>query len=169
MTPDSLATWADDALAEQPGLHGAEYAGFWIRLCAGVVDVVCAYLLTGLLYVPTVLVLYVASETRLLELPERAGEGLGLFLVLLYLALVTWSYFTVLESSKAQATWGKRLLGLRVTDPEGQRIGFLRANIRYWSKLPFFFFFFAFLIVAFHPRKRGLHDMIANTLVLRRW
>ncbi len=53
-----------------------------------------------------------------------------------------WLYFTLTTSSAYQATPGKLALGLKATDEEGRRIGLLRANVRYWSKL-----FSAFLLL----------------------
>jgi uncharacterized RDD family membrane protein YckC len=78
-----------------------------------------------------------------------------------------WPYFTFLESSKAQATFGKRLFGLRVTDLRGHRIGFGRANARYLVKLFVCLPFLAgFIPIAFTPRSQGLHDLMAKTLVV---
>ena len=80
-----------------------------------------------------------------------------------------WLYFTLLESSAWQATLGKKALRLAVTDEEGNRIGFGKANARYWSKiLSTLILGIGFLMVAFTRRKQGLHDMIARTLVVRR-
>ena len=72
------------------------------------------------------------------------------------------------ESSGWQATPGKKLLSLVVTDMEGARIGFGKANVRFWSKIVSGFFMIGYIMVAFTERSQGLHDMIAGTLVLRR-
>jgi uncharacterized RDD family membrane protein YckC len=59
-----------------------------------------------------------------------AGGGTGsksTFIFSIFL-LVGWiSYGTVLESSKWQATLGKRLMGLRVYDAQGRQLGLMRA------------------------------------------
>jgi len=39
-------------------------------------------------------------------------------------------YFALLECSSWQATWGKRKVGLRVTDTHGARLSFLRSLVR---------------------------------------
>ena len=81
--------------------------------------------------------------------------------------LIVWLYFAICESSAWQATLGKLALGMRVTGLDGERISFLRATGRYFAK---FFsvltFGFGFLMVAWTQRKQGLHDMLAQTLVL---
>ena len=56
--------------------------------------------------------------------------------------LVGWLYFALFESRGWQATPGKRLLGLRVTDLAGNRISFGRASRRYFSKLLSFLIFY---------------------------
>jgi uncharacterized RDD family membrane protein YckC len=78
------------------------HGGFWIRLGAGIIDGL-------LLSVPLVI------------LESRLGPGIRL------LGLVTWLYFPLLESSAGQATIGKLVCGLRVTDTYGRPISFGRA------------------------------------------
>ena len=78
-------------------------------------------------------------------------------------------YFPVMESSGRQATFGKQICGLAVTDTHGRRISFGRAVGRYLAKiLSALLLCIGFLMVAFTHRKRGLHDVIAGTLVVRR-
>ncbi len=78
-------------------------------------------------------------------------------------------YFPLFESSARQGTFGKQICGLAVTDTRGQRISFGRALGRYFAKfLSALVLGIGFLMVAFTPRKRGLHDLIAGTLVVRR-
>jgi uncharacterized RDD family membrane protein YckC len=50
-------------------------------------------------------------------------------------SLPVWAYFTLLEGSVWQASLGKRLLGLQVTDTMGNRIGYGRALLRTIVKL----------------------------------
>jgi uncharacterized RDD family membrane protein YckC len=73
-----------------------------------------------------------------------------------------------LTSSSWQGTVGKRLLRLKVTDEAGNRIGFGRATGRFFAKiLSNLLFCIGFIMIAFTDRKRGLHDMIAGTLVMK--
>ena len=81
---------------------------------------------------------------------------------------LTWLYYAVLTSSSWQATVGKKVLGLKVVDENGDRISFGRATGRYFAKIPSALILcIGFLMVAWTNRKRGLHDMIANTLVVK--
>lgn len=153
-----------------------DYAGFWKR--------VAAYLLDGIiLYIPSLLIerLFDGTAARA-SLQQALDRGAGDASVLLaaehqyYLAmwpaivlsgLMVWLYFALCESSAWQATIGKRALGIRVTDLHGQRISFPRALGRYLAKLlSAFLLCIGFLMVAWTQRKQGLHDLLANTLVL---
>ena len=82
--------------------------------------------------------------------------------------LMLWLYFARMESSSNQSTFGKRALGIIVTDLEGKKISFLRATGRLFGKLLSAFIFpIIFLMVAFTDKKQALHDMIASCLVVR--
>jgi uncharacterized RDD family membrane protein YckC len=79
-----------------------------------------------------------------------------------------WLYAAWYESSAAQATIGKRWMGLKVVDEQGERISFLRATGRYAAKyvsaLPCFL---GFIMAIFSSRGRALHDRLAGTRVVR--
>ncbi|WP_259082504.1 RDD family protein [Caldanaerobacter subterraneus] len=92
---------------------------------------------------------------------------LDIFLSILGI-VISWLYFTILESSELQATIGKRIMKTKVVDMNGNRISFGKANIRYWSKLiSAVVLLIGYIMIAFTPKKQGLHDMIAGTLVIK--
>jgi len=79
-----------------------------------------------------------------------------------------WLYFSLCESSSWQGTVGKKVLGLRVTDMNGHRIGFGKATGRYFGKiLSGLILGVGFIMIAFSEQKQGLHDMLAGTLVVK--
>jgi uncharacterized RDD family membrane protein YckC len=81
----------------------------------------------------------------------------------------TWLYYALSESSSRQATVGKRTVGVVVTDVAGQRISFGRATGRFFAKwLNALTLGIGYLTVVFTREKRGLHDFIAGTVVLRK-
>jgi uncharacterized RDD family membrane protein YckC len=82
--------------------------------------------------------------------------------------VIVWLYFAMQESSAEQATVGKRILGIIVTNKEGGRISFAQATIRYFSKYLSSILIIGFIMSAFTKNKQGLHDMIADTLVVNR-
>lgn len=82
--------------------------------------------------------------------------------------IVVWLYFALQESGEAQATVGKRVMGIYVTTKEGERISFAQATIRYFSKYLSSIFMIGFIMAAFTQNKQALHDLIADTLVVNR-
>jgi uncharacterized RDD family membrane protein YckC len=81
--------------------------------------------------------------------------------------VINWLYFALMESSVEQATIGKRVLSIKVTDLEGNRITFWDATKRYLGKiLSSVLYGIGFIIAAFTEKKQALHDKIASTLVV---
>jgi uncharacterized RDD family membrane protein YckC len=76
-------------------------------------------------------------------------------------------YFTVLHRTYGQ-TIGKSLLRLRVQTLALGDVGYGRALIRTLGyAVSSSFLGFGFLLVAVTPRKRGWHDFLAGTCVVR--
>ena len=97
-----------------------------------------------------------------------SGESPQATALLLLVQLISWLYFAAFESSPWQATPGKKVLGLRVTDLEARRISFIRASGRYFGKIiSSLLFGIGFLMAGFTEKKQALHDMLAGCLVLR--
>ena len=49
--------------------------------------------------------------------------------------IVQWLYYAIQESGTKQATFGKKAMGLKVTNLEGERITFGQATGRYFGKI----------------------------------
>jgi uncharacterized RDD family membrane protein YckC len=82
--------------------------------------------------------------------------------------ILNWLYFSLLESSPKQATVGKLALGIVVTDLKGNKISFARASARYWSKfVSTAIIGIGFIMAGFTSKKQALHDIIAETLVIK--
>ena len=147
---------------EAGGTGEAVYAGFWNRLGAYFVDAFISGL--GAAILASIAGLSNGWTSGLQLHPDHAVAGNLLALG------VAWLYFAGFESSRWQATPGKRLLGFKVTDDMGQRIGFARATGRFFGKvlsaLPVLG---GFVLAAFTRRKQALHDLMASTLVVDRW
>ena len=119
--------------------------------------------------VPVIVLAFIGGGDLGVVLPGRAASDdivAGLYVVA---TLTHWLYYTLCESSTQQATLGKLMLSLRVTDTHGRRIGFGQANGRYWSKiLSALLLGIGFLMVGFdRQKKQGLHDKMAGTVVVR--
>lgn len=139
-----------------------EYAGFWIRLVAYIIDAIILGIAGAVLGALFGGVIGATGG----DMSDPLG-GANLFLNLISLVLGI-AYFAGLESSDWQATVGKKALGLVVTDTAGNRISFGRAVGRYFAKiLSGIILLIGYIMIAFTERKQGLHDMLASTLVLK--
>ena len=119
------------------------YAGFWTRFLAMVIDLIVVSLVGGLL----------------------AASGVGVVISF----FIPWLYEAFMLSSEWQATVGKRAVSIVVTGTNGGRISFARATGRHFAKyLSGAIIFIGFIMAAFTARKQALHDMLAETLVVRR-
>lgn len=150
-----------------PANTSFKYAGFWIRFIALIVDVIL------LIIVCFALALLIATaydsiyaKNNLYDENARTST-VPVFDFLIYI-IGPWLWFTIYESSRWQATPGKMLFGLKITNENGERIGFGRANIRFWSKyLISGWLFIGFIIAGLTAKKQSLHDLLARTLVVK--
>ena len=149
-----------------PAFGTVAFAGFWLRFCAYVVD----WLIVGL---PFYIVQRMFTAPPPVYMPGRSPAlpsmmllgSCGLSLIQIVGALL---YYAMMESSSKQATLGKIALGLKVTDGAGQPISFGRATGRHFAKIiSVLTFFIGFMMAGWTQRKQALHDMIADTLVIR--
>ena len=156
-----------------PVLPEGYYGGFWIRLAAYLIDKV----LLGIVIAPFYFILIFPNVLRIIQQaqenrepsPELFAGMFGAIFMFAGAALVgSWLYEALLTSSSWQATVGKRILRLKVTDDHGNRISFARATGRFFAKiLSGWIMYVGFIMIAFMERKRGLHDVICGTQVLR--
>lgn len=170
-TPPPAAPYAGAAMVAIQ-----DYAGFWKRVAAYILDALVLWLpnmlLSSLFGANQAAETYLQAKLAAGNDPQLALQAFETYFhalgpALLAQTLLTWLYFALCESSVWQATLGKRALGLRVTDLEGRRLSFPRATGRYFGKLlSAFFLCIGFLMVAWTQRKQGLHDLLAQTLVL---
>ena len=130
---------------------GQSYGGFWVRVLAYLVDSVVVF---------TLLILLIAGAAFL-------GD-LGAMVIGVASILGPLLYWGILQASPRQATFGKSLLGLKVTDSDGERLSLVRSLVReaakYVSAIPMGL---GFLLAAFTGRKQALHDMLVSTTVVR--
>ena len=82
---------------------------------------------------------------------------------------VYWLYWAGMESSTKQATLGKMVHGIIVTDLEGNRILFGKASGRYFGKIiSFLILGIGFVMAGFTEKKQALHDIMAGCIVINK-
>ena len=97
------------------------------------------------------------------------SAGMNVFSTIFYpLAFIgPGMYYTLLETSSWQGSFGKRLLGLVVTDMKDRRITFVRASARYVCKILFVAMLGIGLVTIALPERRTIYDMLTGTKVTR--
>ena len=131
------------------------YAGFWKRLFAILIDIIVLFVISII-----VGIIMLATGTIQSELESNLN-------VIVFFG--QWLYFAIMESSSSQATFGKKALGIKVTDLQGNRISFGNATGRYFGKfISFIILGTGYLMVAFTEKKQGLHDKMAGCLVVNK-
>ncbi|MBL1214413.1 MAG: RDD family protein [Ignavibacteriae bacterium] len=166
------------------------YAGFWKRLLAYLLDQIIISGIISILFFPFFIMFaagtipkdlfknfneydYTLSSFQSVEGGlEAAAAFMFLFfigVIFLLTIIIKWLYFALMESSKKQATLGKMIIGIMVTDLYGKRITFAKASGRFFSKfISGFILNIGYIIAAFTEKKQALHDMIAGCLVVNK-
>jgi len=122
----------------------AIHAGFWRRCAAYVLDAL-------ILVVPMLLCAMIPL--------------LGIVLII----VLRWLYFALMESSSSQATLGKQVMGIKVSDGAGQCISFGRATGRFAGGfLSRLIFSIGYMMAGWTERKQALHDLLADCCVVFR-
>lgn len=133
------------------------FASFDQRLLATVVD----YFLISCAYVVILLVVFAFVEGKELRM-------VLLFTALPLIPIGRFIYGSIAEASAHQATIGKRLLRIKVTDMDGGRLtlgkSFLRNASKIFSVIPLFI---GYLTSFLNRKQQCLHDLIAKTLVVK--
>ncbi|MEA2849239.1 MAG: hypothetical protein QOG78_4520 [Rhodospirillaceae bacterium] len=141
--------------------------GFWIRFVAYLLD---AFIMTiaavvGIFIAVILLVDESIDDSK--DSPVIIGSVIVMVLALL---VINWLYEALMTSSPRGATLGKQALGLRIVRANGAQLSFGRATARHFLKImitPLVPFAIGYLMAAFTARKRALHDVLADTLVIR--
>lgn len=123
-------------------MAAVEYMGFWVRFAAWVVDVV------------------------ILSIAEIAVTAIGLA----FLSIVIDLAYVVLFIGLKGQTPGKMALGIQVVDQRGNVPGIGRAALReiVGKLISLIVIFLGFLWIGWDKQKRGWHDHIGGTYVVRK-
>lgn len=132
------------------------YAGFWSRVVAYLIDLIAILCLSSLLNTFSFGLLNIQ-----LDFPIIGSEGLSYVIVMfVYFILMTY-YFS--------QTLGKIIMKIKVETNKGEKLTW--ADVIYRELvgrlLNMAFFYIPYLVLAFTPKKKGLHDYIADTVVVK--
>jgi uncharacterized RDD family membrane protein YckC len=151
--------------AVTPTVVGAlNYAGFWIRFGAKLIDGLILGVVIGLPVLAFVLLTMRKGGGASQITSAMMGFQLGLQLMA---NLLTIAYYTFMQG-KYGATLGKMACGLKVVRSDGSSLTYGRAFGRALAEiLSGLICYIGYIIAAFDGQKRALHDHIADTRVIR--
>jgi len=155
------------ATASNAARRPVAYAGFWLRVVAYLADSLILGILLGIFLLgPLMQRAGISPDNPWTLFTDTSRQVVAMNLLA---TMASWLYWALLESSAWQATLGKKLLGLQVTDMEGRRISFARASGRHFGKMASLLTFgIGFLLAGFTARKQALHDLLASCLIVKK-
>jgi uncharacterized RDD family membrane protein YckC len=167
-------TAAPSAAATPSVAARADYASFWQRFAAWLLDYLILGVIGALIAVPMnaygILQQVVDAMRESADAAVMNQYAAALRPFSLVLVVLGFVYYAAFEASKWQATPGKLALRLRVCDLDGKRLTLGRSaarnSVRLLNAVTSLIPFICYIAVAWTARKQGLHDLLAKTLVL---
>jgi uncharacterized RDD family membrane protein YckC len=139
------------AIATPKDIESPRFAGFWIRTLAFVIDAAILGVLMAI-----IVLLFGRFAGKISILPAFLVEAAGAL------------YMPLMWSSSRRATVGQRVCRLQVTTRDGDVLSVPRGVLRVFGMiLSAAIAGVGYIMVAFSADKRGLHDLIAGTRVIR--
>lgn len=159
LTEDIQPTQGQNQDAEQPCLQKQNqlmhYAGFWMRFWAYLLDLVVVGSLERILIKPVF---------RVLNAPLWE---FNMFAPISIAGAVTFFLYFVLMTKYFGQTLGKMVFGLKVVDLKKERLTWGTVLFREWiGRFISGTTVIGYIVVAFLPKKQGLHDLFADTSVI---
>lgn len=123
--------------------QGAEYVGFWWRALSSLLDYMIKMIPSGLCMIPYYAVAVVGGASGGAS-DDTGLEGLTGFTAMMMIAygfgmlgvLAVSIFYETWMVGKYQATLGKIIIGAKVVNPDGSRLTYKRAFIRWLAKKP---------------------------------
>ncbi|WP_445489464.1 RDD family protein [Niallia sp. 03133] len=131
------------------------YAGFWMRFWAYLADLLIIGSLNRILIYPV---------CRWLDLPLHEG---GLFTAVNISTAILFYLYFVLMTKYLKQTLGKMIFGLKVIPLKKAHLTWDTVLFREWiGRFISASIMILYILVAFMPKKQGLHDLFADTAVV---
>ena len=132
------------------------YAGFWTRFVAYVIDMIVIYAVSSLLNTFSFGLL-----NKQLDFPILGEESLS-YVIVMFTYFIAMTYFF-------SQTLGKMIMKIKVETNKGDKLSFTDVIYRelVGRLLTIFLANLPYLAIAFTNKKKGLHDFIADTVVVK--
>jgi uncharacterized RDD family membrane protein YckC len=149
------SNYQEITIDERQVLHSFRYAGFWMRFWAYLLDLVV---------VGSIIRLMIKPGFRILDIP--LAEANMFTPVSIASAVIFYLYF-VLMTKYFNQTLGKMVFGLKVVDLKSGQLTWGTILFREWiGRFISATIIVGYIIVAFLPKKQGLHDLFTDTTVV---
>ena len=132
------------------------YAGFWMRFVAYLIDMIVIYAISSLLNTFSFGLL-----NKRLDFPILGEESLS-YVIVMFAYFISMTYFF-------SQTLGKMIMKIKVETNKGDKLSFTDVIYRelVGRLLTIFLANLPYLAIAFTNKKKGLHDFIADTVVVK--
>ena len=132
------------------------YAGFWTRFVAYLIDMIVIYAISSLLNTFSFGLL-----NKQLDFPILGEESLS-YVIVIFTYFISMTYFF-------SQTLGKMIMKIKVETNKGDKLGLMDVVYRevVGRLLTIFLAYLPYLAIAFTNKKKGLHDFIADTVVVK--
>ena len=140
---------------ERTSKNKVEYAGFWVRLAARIIDELVLWAILIIVGIPI-----------MLFLPEELSGAILLIWILMWLLLLQ-VYFIYFHKKTGQ-TIGKKVLGIKVVKENFGNLSWTDSIIRWFvENFSMLIFFLGYLWIAIDAKKQSWHDKAAKTIVIK--
>ncbi len=132
------------------------YAGFWVRFVAYLIDMIVIYAIASLLNTFSFGLL-----NKQLDFPILGEESLS-YVIVMFTYFIAMTYFFT-------QTLGKMIMKIKVETNKGDKLSFSDVVYRelIGRLLTIFLAYIPYIAVAFTNKRKGLHDFIADTVVVK--
>ncbi len=132
------------------------YAGFWVRFVAYLIDMIVIYAVASLLNTFSFGLL-----NKQLDFPILGEESLS-YVIVMFTYFIAMTYFF-------SQTLGKMIMKIKVETNKGDKLSFSDVVYRelIGRLLTIFLAYIPYIAVAFTNKRKGLHDYIADTVVVK--
>jgi uncharacterized RDD family membrane protein YckC len=147
------------------------YAGFWIRLVGWLIDAIIVGVVNSvvqLLAVGSMFATFTPPQPGAAVDIGAMGAMMGRLGLASLIGMAINACYEGFFVAKLGATPGKMVIGVKVIRPDGSPVSLGRAFGRYFAKiLSFLILAIGYIMIGFDAEKRGLHDMICDTRVVK--
>jgi uncharacterized RDD family membrane protein YckC len=134
------------------------YAGFWLRAAAALIDAFFLNLFLGI--IGFLYFAFLVKNNSFLN--NNAQTIIGVF------SFIVWIIYYPFMESHGGATWGKKIIGIKVLKDGGEPVRFLRSLGRNFAKIiSALILTIGFIMAGFGRKKQALHDMITECVVVK--